>query len=402
MRLPRKLGPGLLVTAAFFGPGTVTTASKAGAGFGLALLWCLLFAVVATVVLQEMSARLGIVTRAGLGEAIRSTFAHAWVRWPACGLVLVAIGCGNAAYQTGNITGAATALEAVGGLSTRGWALAVAMVAAALLASGTYRVIERVLIGLVCLMSAIFLLTAVVVRPDLTALIQGTFVPTVPTGSLTTIVALIGTTVVPYNLFLHASSVGQRWPEEVPREVALGEARWDTVLSVCLGGIVTMAIVVTAAAQAHQGEIASAADMARQLEPLLGGAAEPCFALGLFAAGLTSAITAPLAAAYATAGVLGWEVDLKSWRLRGVWLAVLLAGTLAAVTAGTSPAETIVLAQVANGFLLPLVALFLLVVVNRTALMGTDHNGPCTNLLGAGVVLLVTAITAYKLYQQFL
>ena len=110
VKLRKTLGPGLLVTAAFVGPGTVTTASVAGARFGYALLWALLFSVLATIVLQEMSARLGLVTRAGLGEALRSTFTKPWLRWSCVALVVGAIGFGNAAYEAGNITGAAAGL----------------------------------------------------------------------------------------------------------------------------------------------------------------------------------------------------------------------------------------------------------------------------------------------------
>ena len=102
----RRFGPGLLVTAAFIGPGTVTTATRAGAAFGFALLWAVGFAIVATIFLQEMSARLGLVTRQGLGEAVRSTFRQRFMRFLSCVLVAAAIGFGNAAYQTGNITGA--------------------------------------------------------------------------------------------------------------------------------------------------------------------------------------------------------------------------------------------------------------------------------------------------------
>ncbi len=118
----RAFGPGLLVTAAFIGPGTVTTASRAGAGFGFAVAWALVFAVVATIVLQEMSARLGLVTREGLGDALRTTFTNRAVRVLATSLVVAAIAFGNAAFQMGNITGAGLGLEALTGVSHRTWA----------------------------------------------------------------------------------------------------------------------------------------------------------------------------------------------------------------------------------------------------------------------------------------
>ena len=106
----RKFGPGLLVTAAFIGPGTVTKATTAGANYGYALVWAIVFSVFATVVFQEMAARLGIVTKAGLGEAIRQTITNPVIRFLSLSLVVTAIVVGNAAYQAGNIAGAATGL----------------------------------------------------------------------------------------------------------------------------------------------------------------------------------------------------------------------------------------------------------------------------------------------------
>ena len=392
----RAFGPGLLVAAAFIGPGTVTTASRAGAGFGFAVAWALVFAVVATIVLQEMSARLGLVTREGLGEALRTTFTNRAVRVLATSLVVAAIAFGNAAFQMGNITGAGLGLEALTGVSHRVWAVAVGVSAAAVLASGVYRVIERVLIAMVVLMSVVFVLTAIIVRPDVGGIVSGMFVPTLPAGSLVTVIALIGTTVVPYNLFLHASAVREKWPASVSLRDALREARLDTGLSVTLGGLVTLAILVTAASCYPLGtNLESAAAMAEQLEPLLGKVAKSFFATGFLAAGLTSAITAPLAAAYATAGALGWDSGLRSWKFRATWALIVVAGTVLAL-AGYQPVHAIVFAQAANGLLLPVVAVFLLVVVNRRDLLGDHTNGPTANILGAVVVITAAGLGIYK------
>lgn len=395
----RNLGPGLLVTAAFIGPGTVTTASVTGASTGYALMWAIVFSIFATIVLQEMSARLGVVSREGLGEALRTTFANPVFKVASVLLVVAAIAFGNAAFETGNITGAALGLEALIGLPTQVWAVIVGLAAFALLLSGAYRLIERVLVALVIVMSVVFIVTAVIVlRPaDLGNVVAGLFAPSIPEGSLVTVAALIGTTVVPYNLFLHASSVQEKWPESVPTGRALSESRFDTTLSIVLGGIITLAIVATAAA-AFFGtgtEITDAGQMAEQLEPLLGPTAKYFFAVGLFAAGMTSAVTAPLAAAYATSGALGWERNLAGWRFRAVWMAVLAVGLIFAVL-GTSPVAAIVFAQAANGVLLPIVAVFLLIVMNRSDLLGRYRNGIVGNVLG-GLVVLVAAIIGARL-----
>jgi manganese transport protein len=401
----RNLGPGLLVTAAFIGPGTVTTASVAGASTGYALLWAIVFSIIATIVLQEMSARLGVVSREGLGEALRTTFDNPAIKFAAIVLVVAAIAFGNAAFETGNVTGAALGLETLSGVSPQIWAVIVGIAAFALLLSGAYKVIERVLVALVIVMSVVFILTAVIViRPgDVGNILAGAFVPSIPDGALITVVALIGTTVVPYNLFLHASSVQEKWPESVPTREALVESRSDTTISIVLGGIITVAILATGAA-AFFGtgtEITDAGQMAEQLEPLLGAFAKYFFAIGILAAGVTSAITAPLAAAYATSGALGWERNLRSMRFRTVWAVVLVVGTVLAAL-GTNPVAAIVFAQAANGVLLPFVAVFLLFVMNRSDLLGEYRNGTVANVLGGIIVLFAAVLGVRTIYLALL
>ncbi len=397
-----RLGPGLLVTAAFIGPGTVTTASVAGASYGFALLWALVFSIIATLVLQEMAARLGLVAGEGLSEALRTTFRSRGFSIFAAVLVVSAIALGNAAFETGNIAGAAMGLEVLMGLSVQVWSVVVGCLAFGLLAVSVYSAIERLLIALVVLMSVVFILTMIIVRPDMGAMVSGLLVPRVPPGSLLTVIALIGTTVVPYNLFLHSSTVREKWPSHVPIRRALAESRVDTIVSISLGGVITLAVITTAATSffARGVEISGAEMMARQLEPLLGPAAKYCFAIGLLSAGVTSAITAPLAAAYATAGALGWKRDLRSTRFRATWSAILVCG-VALAASGIRPIPAIIFAQAANGILLPVTAVFLLIVMNRRDLLGAHRNGWVANLLGGLVVFIAAALGMFQLARVF-
>jgi manganese transport protein len=389
-----RIGPGAVVAAAFIGPGTVTTATLAGAIHGYDLLWALTFSLLATLILQEMAARLGLVSGLGLGEAVRRRFTRPVARMVAVSLVIAAIAFGNAAYETGNLLGAALGAEAMWGGAPRTWAIGAGVVAYLLLRTGSYRVVERVLVALVALMAVTFLVTAAMVRPPLAPLLSGLFVPTIPGGAgMLYVAGLIGTTVVPYNLFLHASAVRERWtgPEDLPA------ARLDLGVSILVGALVSMAIVATSAAMAeragpaHVAGVASAADMAVQLEPLLGTHARLFFAIGLLAAGLTSAITAPLAAAYATAGALGWPRDLRDMRLRAVWMIVLAAGIVFAGL-GVRPVPAILFAQVANGILLPAIAVFLLLAVNDRNAMGDRANGAAMNVAGIAVVVVALGL----------
>ena len=397
-----RVGPGFLVAAAFIGPGTLVTASRAGAGYGTALLWTVLFSVVTTVILQDMAARVGLAGRRGLAEAIRDSLANPRIRAGALGLIATTILVGNAAFQTGNLLGASLGVSLLSGLP-RGLLVAiVGGLAGALLMTGTYRTIQNALVALVGLMSVVFCLTAVLAAPDPGELLSGLLIPRVPPGALLTVLALIGTTVIPYNLFLHASAVLERWPDADRNDENIRESRQDTVFSVALGGLITAAVVIAAAPLLGQGaDAADAAAVAARLEPLLGGAAPVFFGIGLFSAGLTSAITAPLAAAYAAAGALGWGSDLRSGRFRLLWGSVLLTGMFCGIFLGASPYRIILLAQAGNAVVLPLTLVLLLVVANRAGVMGRHRNSRLANVLGGLVVLVIVGLSMVQLARVF-
>ena len=386
----KDIGPGALVAAAFIGPGTVTACTLAGANFGYALLWALVFATLATIVLQEMSARLGVVAQRGLGETLALILDKSVWKWPLFALIGVALYLGNAAYEAGNLSGAALGVQAVAGDRPGVFRLSVAVIsvlAAALLLAGTYKQIEKALVGLVAVMAVAFVATFVMVGPDLFAMGRGMAVPAIPEGSLVTVIALIGTTVVPYNLFLHASAAKTKWAGEEN----LGAARTDTALAIGLGGLIAVLIVATAASSMFAAglQVSGAGDMAVQLEPLFGPFSVYLLGVGLFAAGLTSSITAPLATAYAMTEVLGVRGGEKSRVFRLIALSVILVGAGLSLT-GVRPITIILSAQFANGLLLPIIASFLLFAMNRKELLGRHANGWLGNALGAGV-LLVTA-----------
>ncbi len=382
--MSRKIGPGVLVAAAFIGPGTVTACTLAGVSFGYTLLWAMLLSIIATIVLQEMAARLGIITQKGLADVIKEELRTPVIRNLVVGIILAAIVLGNAAYEGGNIGGGTLGLEAIFGIryqSTYPWVIGI--LAFILLYLGNYKSLERVFISLVLVMSISFLLTAVITRPNPQALFEGLLMPRIPEDSLLTLMALVGTTIVPYNLFLHASLVSEKWKSKD----FLGAARRDTLLAVALGGIVSMSIIVAAAAIPAR-EVASVLDLARGLEPLYGNAARYFMGIGLFAAGITSAITAPLAAAYVANSCFGWKAGMKDIKFRFVWMIILLSGVLSQFF-GLTPIVLIQFAQVANGLLLPVIAIFLLWVVNRQAVMGTNRNTIGQNLLAFVIILLV-------------
>ncbi len=384
------MGPGVLVAAAFIGPGTVTACTLAGVGFGYDLLWAMLFSIVATLVLQEMAARLGVVTQNGLADVIKNELRTPLLRKLFIGMILAAIVLGNTAYEGGNIGGATLGLVAIFGDEFSFWyPYIVGALAFVILFLGNYKVLEKVFMGLVLAMSLSFMITAFITRPNLGSMLKGMLVPNLPEGSILTVIALIGTTVVPYNLFLHASLVREKWKSKEDLKLA----KSDTIISIVLGGMVSMAIIIAAAAIPGQG-VDNVMDLAKGLEPLYGQAAQYFMGMGLFAAGVTSAITAPLAAAYVANSCFGWKAGLKDLKFKSVWIGILLLGVLS-MSFGIKPIEIIKFAQVANGLLLPIIAVFLIWVVNRTSLMGVYKNSITQNVLGI-LILLLTLILGFK------
>ncbi len=400
----KNVGPGVLVSAAFIGPGTVTVCTLAGVNFGYALLWALLLSIVACIVLQEMAARLGIITRKGLSEVIREEIKNPIFKALSILLIFAAIVIGNAAYEAGNITGAVLGMSAVvpspvlemGVVSLDLWSVLIGAIAFILLAIGNYKLLEKVFIGLVLIMSISFVVTAIITQPPLWEILKGLLLPKSGSAGIITVMALIGTTVVPYNLFLHASLVSEKWSGESALKIARKELFW----AIILGGVVSMAIIVTAAASGIS-QVNTAADLAAGLAPLYGGYAKWFIAIGLFAAGISSSITAPLAAAYVVKGCLGWKKGLNSIQFKSVWATILLLGVLFS-SLGLKPVEVIQFAQVANGILLPVVAIFLFWMVNRSSVMGKHTNSLIQNVLGVvilGITIFLGLKSIYSVWQ---
>ena len=397
----KQVGPGAVVAAAFIGPGTVTTCTVSGASYGYTLLWALLFSTISVIILQSMASKLGIVKQVGLGEALREKYTGKGARILLAILVIGAVFIGNVAYETGNISGGILGLQAImPDTSKIMWAIIVFAVAAGLLLSGKYEVVEKVLTALVVLMGILFLITAIAVKPNWGEVLKGLFVPRVPQMNRAWfyVTGLIGTTVVPYNIYLHASSSAKKWGHEGDKDESLKTSLTDSILSIGLGGIISMCIVITAAV-CYDGSgtaaIASGKAMAEQLKPILGSWATVAFGIGLFAAGMSSAITAPLAAAFASSGILGWGEDMKKKRFIAIWAIVLLFGLVAVCTLGASPTEIILFAQAANAFLLPITAILLMIVCNDKKYMDGHNNGLVINILGV-IVLALTLLIAFK------
>ena len=381
-----RTGTSSLVVAAFVGPGTVLTCASAGVDFGYALGWVLVFATIAAFVLQSYTAGTGILARRGLGEAIRAELSDPRVRRVATGLVVLGLWIGCAAFELGNLVGAASGITALLDLSfDLRWLVALLSFCAAVILLLDLRILIRVFSGLVVAMSGLFLVGLVLAPVDWGAALTGIAVPSVPEGGVVRVLALVGTTVVTYNLFLHPSAAKAYWADLDDRHQAWrGELR-GMALFLPLGGIVSFSILTAGATlSGTAGGVEDVGTFAALLEPVAGSFASVCFGLGLFAAGLTSSLTAPLSAAAGICEMFGWSTEPTSRPYRLVWGSVLAAGLVLGLV-GWSPLPAIVAAQAANGLLLPIIAAFVMYLTVRQSVVSLPV---WYHVLGGAVVLL--------------
>ena len=383
MKWFRDIGPGVLIAAAFIGPGTVTLCTIAGASFGYSLIWAIILSIFSTIVLQEMSLRIGLITKMNLAQVIRINIKSKFLNRLLLILIISSILIGNAAYEAGNITGASLGISAIlNSQSINYIPVFIGLIAFIVLYQGDYKVLERSLVFLVLIMSISFFITAIITKPDINALINGVITPKIDSNNLTIILGLIGTTVVPYNLFLHSSLVSEKWNSVNKLKVA----RFESFFSILIGGLVSLSIIITAAS-VNNKDVNGVIDLAKGLEPLYGNFAIYFLGIGLFASGITSSITAPLAAAYVAKSCFGWKDSLKSRKFRAIWIIILIIGVLVSMVK-INPIEIIKFAQFSNSLLLPIIAIILLWLINNKNIISNKYSYRYQNIFGFLIVII--------------
>lgn len=391
----RTIGPGAVVCATIIGPGTITTCTLAGVNFQYALLWAVVFSVVAAIILQMVSSRLGIAYGKGLADLMYDAYKGTPMGYLLAGIIIVAIGFGNTAFQIGNMSGAVLGMRAVAEMPTWIYAVLVGIVAFVLLWTGKNGVIEKFMTVMVFLMCILFVATAFVVKPDFGAVLHG-LIPSIPDGAFLTTLGVIGTTVVPHVIFMHSSLTAQKWSGRNKLN-AMKESNFDTIFNLVLCGLITSFVIITGASMYGTGsEITSGLDMAKQLEPLVGPWAKYVFGIGLFAAGITSTLAAPMSTALAVCGIMHWSTDMRDKKFRIIWITVMVIGT--AITAiGYNPVDVILWAQAFNGAMLPISVIILLVGANKKKMLGKYANTPIWNVLCVLVIIVTIFLAARTL-----
>ena len=383
MKWFRDIGPGVLIAAAFIGPGTVTLCTIAGASFGYSLIWAIVLSIFSTIVLQEMSLRIGLITNMNLAQVIRINIKSKFLNRLLLILIISSILIGNAAYEAGNITGASLGISAILNSESINYIpIFIGLIAFIILYQGNYKILERFLVLLVLIMSISFFITAIMTKPNIESLLNGILSPELNSTNIMVVLGLVGTTVVPYNLFLHSSLVSEKWGSSNKLKVA----RFESFFSILIGGLISLSIIITAAS-VNNKDVNGVIDLAKGLEPLYGKFAIYFLGIGLFASGITSSITAPLAAAYVAKSCFDWDDSLKSQKFRAIWIIILFSGVIASMVE-LNPIEIIKFAQFSNSLLLPIIAIILLWLINNKSIISQRYRYKFQNILGSVIFIL--------------
>jgi NRAMP (natural resistance-associated macrophage protein)-like metal ion transporter len=385
------IGPGMVAANAGNDAGGIATYASAGADYGYNLLWTLIPLVFALGIVQETCARMGAVTGKGLSDLIREQFG---VRWTV--LVMLALLVANGGVTVSEFVGIAAATELFGVPRYVSVPLA-AFAVWWLVVKGSYRRVERVFL----VMSLVFLgyiVSAFLAKPDWAGVARGLVRPEIRfnAGYLFTVVALIGTTISPYMQVFVQSSVVEKGVTEEDYALTRFDVWTGTVFSVVVAFFI---IVATAATLNFAGiHIGTADEAARALEPLAGPYAKALFGVGLFGASMLAAAVLPLSTAYSISEALGFEKGVsRSFReapiFLGIFTFLVAVGGLVAMIPGLPLISVLLVTQVINGLLLPVVLVSVLRLVNKTELMGAHANGPVYNAASWLTVVVVSALS---------
>jgi Mn2+/Fe2+ NRAMP family transporter len=384
------MGPGLIAGIAGNDAGGIATYSVMGAQSGLRLLWIFPVTIAILAIVQEMAARLGVVTGQGLSDLIRDRFG---VRPTAFAMVILLVA--NVANTVAEFSGAAAATE-IFGISRYIVVPLVGIGIWALVLKASYRTVERVFLSVIVVFLA-YIVSAILAKPDWGAVGQALVTPSFDLGpaELLLLVAVVGTTITPYMQFYLTSAVAEKGigVDELglERADAIGGSIWTNVIAIFI--VVAAATTIGVAG----GAITSAADAAKALEPVAGKLAEALFAIGLFGASVLAATIMPLSTAFVICEAFGWEsgVDKRFADARAffsIYTFVLIAGALIVLIPGLALLPVIVASQNLQGLLLPVVLIFMVLLANDRRLMGDHRNGRIGNVLAWSAIGVVIAL----------
>jgi Mn2+/Fe2+ NRAMP family transporter len=387
------LGPGLITASVDNDAGGITTYSVAGATWGYDLLWTLIPITVALIVVQEMSARMGVVTGKGLSDLIRENFGVRVTFWMSIALIVANLG-----NVVAEFAGVAASLQIFGvpvWLSVPAAALAVWL----LVLKGTYRSVEKFFL-VASVFYVAYPITLFFAKPDWGAIGTALVVPRLHADGayIAMLIGMVGTTIAPWMQFYLQAAVVEKGikPEQY------GMSRLDVIAGCVVTDVVAFAIVVACAATLHVAgvRVETAGQAAMALEPLAGRYASWLFAFGLFNASFFAAAILPLSTAYYVCEAFGWEsgVDRKYGEARQFyWLytSILVIGAAVVLWPRLPLVPIMLVSQVLNGMLLPFILVFMLLLINKEKLMGEWRNGRWFNGVAWTTTVVMIMLTAW-------
>ncbi len=389
--IARHIGPGLFVTVGFIDPGNWASNMAAGSQFGYALLWIVTLSTIMLIVLQHNAAHLGIATGTCLAEATTRYLLRIVGRAVLASAYLVTI-----ATAMAEVLGGAIALQMLFGLPVRAGCVIVAAVSMAMLMTSSYKRAERWIIAFVGVVGLSFLAELALVKVDWPQAAASWITPSMPTGSAAIIVSVLGAVVMPHNLFLHSEVIQSMHFEGQGEQVIEERLRYelfDTLFSMGVGWAINSAMVILAATTffAHGIVVDDLAVAADTLSPILGPASSTIFAVALLFAGLSSSVTAGMAAGTITAGMFDEEYDIHD-RHSSIGVAACFAGAVAACLVVPNPFEGLIWSQALLSLQLPITVFVLIRLTSSRRVMGKYANSRPLNALLVGIGAIVTIL----------
>ncbi len=389
------VGPGIITGSVDNDAGGITTYSVAGAVYGYNLLWTLIPSFIALLAVQEMNARMGIVTGKGLADLIRENFGVKVTFYMFIFLLIADIG--NTATEFAGVAGSMNALGVSKYLSVPLAAVGVWILAV----KGNYRISEKVfLIFSLFLLS--YVVSAIMAKPDWGAVGHAIVHPDVTwdTPTIATVLGLVGTTVAPWMQFYMQSSV-------IEKGIKIADYRftfWDVVLGCIATVVVAFFIIVSCAATLHVNgiRISEAKDAALALGPLAGAAAAQLFAFGLFVASVFSATILPLATAFYVCEAFGFEAGIdkrfsEAPQFYVLFTLIILIGVGIILLPGAPLIAITIWTQVLNAILLPMVLICMMIIVNRADVMEDHTNNRLQNIVGWTTSIILILLSTFLL-----
>ena len=395
LEIMRHIGPGLLVTVGFIDPGNWASNMAAGSEFGYSLLWVVTLSTLMLIVLQHNAAHLGIATGMCLAEA---TTRH--LPRPVGRVLLGTAYLACIATAMAEVLGGAIALQMLFGLPLRAGCLIVASASMAMLLTSSYKKAERWIIAFVSVVGLSFLAELAMVQVDWPQAAAGWVVPSVPAGAVPVVTSILGAVVMPHNLFLHSEVIQSMHFEGQGEKVVEQRLRYellDTLFSMGVGWAINSAMVILAASTFFSRGIVvdDLAAAAATLSPILGPASSTIFAVALLFAGLSSSVTAGMAAGTVTAGMFDEEYDIHD-RHSSIGVALCFAGAVGACFAVQDAFAGLVWSQALLSLQLPVTVFLLIWLTSSRKVMGKYANSkPLIALLlviGATVTALDLAL----------